>query len=237
VNRIDAAVETAIDAWHQAERWTLGRMQNPVRGFLHGGAAIASVVGTVVLLLRAPTAAARVAVVVFGLGLLGLYTTSSLYHSVPWTRRWKTRMQRLDHSMIFVLIAASYTPVAVVILDGPWRWITMAAVWGLALTGITHRLFSSMERHVLSFSLMLIMGWMSLPIMAPLSDRAGGGAVGLMALGGVLYTAGMLFKVTRWPRLWPRVFSAHELFHVLVVAASAFHWLATYRFVLPAAVG
>ncbi|MDH3293146.1 MAG: hemolysin III family protein [Acidimicrobiia bacterium] len=236
MNRFDAAIGQAKETLAcSAQRWTLGPIQNPVRGFLHGGAAVASIVGTVFLLLRAPTAAARVAVVVFGLGLLGLYTTSSLYHSVPWSHRWKSRMQRLDHSMIFVLIAASYSPVALVILDGPWRWVTMAAVWGLAVIGIAQRVLSSMERHVLSFSLMVVMGWMSLPIMAPLSSRAGTNAVGMMALGGVLYTVGMLFKVTRWPKLWPRVFSAHELFHVLVVSASVSHWIATYRFVLPAA--
>jgi len=210
-------------------------MHHPVRGFLHGGAALASVVGTAFLLVRAPTVSARIAVIVFGIGLLGLYTTSSLYHSIPWTQKWKTRMQRLDHSMIFVLIAATYTPVAVLILDGAWRWITLAVVWGMAATGIVHRIVSSMEKHVFSFTLMVVMGWMSLPIMAPLSDRAGRSAVGLMALGGVLYTMGMLFKVTRWPRLWPRVFSSHELFHLLVVTASVFHWIVAYRFVLPAA--
>jgi len=217
------------------DRWKLGPMHNPVRGFLHGAAALASVVGTVALVAKASSPPAQVAVIVFGAGLLGLYTTSSLYHSVPWPRRWKIRMQRLDHSMIFVLIAATYTPVAVLMLEGPWRWFGVIWPWFMALVGITHRLLSSMERHVFSFTLMVVMGWMSLPIMMPLADRAGVGAVGFMAIGGVLYTSGMLVKVLRWPKLWPRVFSAHELFHVLVIAASVFHWLATYRFVLPAA--
>ena len=216
-------------------RWTLGKMQNPVRGFLNGAAALASVVGTVLLLMRADSWQATFAVVVFGLGLLGLYTTSSLYHSIPWREKWRVRMQRLDHSMIFVLIAASFTPVGVLILDSPWRWVAMVVAWGIALVGILHRSFSSMERHVFSFTLMVILGWLSLPIMFPLAQRAGLTAVMLMAGGGVLYTVGMVFKVTRWPRLWPRVFSAHELFHVFVIAASAFHWTATYRYVHTAA--
>lgn len=215
-------------------RWTLGKMQNPVRGFLHGGAAVVSVLGTVLLLMRAPTWPARFAAVVFGLGLLGLFTTSSLYHSIPWRQVWKTRMQRLDHSMIFVLIAASYTPVGVLILEGPWRWVAMVAAWGIALVGILDRAFATMDRHVFSFSLMLILGWLSLPVMFPLASRAGSAAMVLMALGGGLYTIGMIFKVTHWPKLWPRVFSAHELFHVLVVAASAIHWTATYRYILTA---
>ena len=77
---------------------------------------------------------------------------------------------------------------------------------------------------------MVSLGWLSLPIMFPLANRAGFAAVVLMAVGGILYTVGMLFKVTRWPRLWPRVFSAHELFHVFVVAASAFHWMISMGF-------
>ena len=144
-------------------------------------------------------------------------------------------MQRLDHSMIFVLIAASFTPVGVLILDPPWRWVAMVVAWGITLVGVLHRSFSSMERHVFSFTLMVVLGGLSLPIMFPLARKAGGGAVALMAVGGILYTVGMLFKVTSWPRLWPRVFSAHELFHVFVVTASAFHWTATYPYVLTAA--
>jgi len=213
-------------------RWSLGKMQNPVRGFLHGTAAVVSLVGTVLLLMRASGWAGRIAALVFGVGLLGLYTTSSLYHSIPWREAWKRRMQRLDHSMIFVLIAATYTPIVVVILDGWWSWVVLVTVWGIALVGILNRLFSSMERHTFSFALMVILGWISIPIMFPLAARAGTAAVILMAVGGVLYTVGMVFKVTSWPRLWPRVFSAHELFHVFVVAASAVHWTATYRYVL-----
>ncbi len=207
-------------------------MQNPVRGFLHGGAAVVSLVGMVFLILRATSWQGRIAAVVFGIGLVALFTTSSLYHSVPWRDAWKLRMQRLDHSMIFVLIAATYTPIVVLILDGAWRWVALAMAWGIALVGILDRMFASMERHAFSFTLMVVLGWLSIPIMFPLANRAGTAAVVLMAIGGLLYTVGMVFKVTRWPRLWPRVFSAHELFHVFVVAASAVHWTATYRYVL-----
>jgi hemolysin III len=137
--------------------------------------------------------------------------------------------------MIFVLIAASFTPIGVLILEGPWRWVAMVVAWGIALVGIVQRTFASMDRHVFSFTLMVVLGWLTVPIMVPLASRAGTGAVVLMASGGLLYTVGMVFKVTKWPKLWPRVFSAHELFHVFVVAASAVHWTATYRYVLTAA--
>jgi hemolysin III len=214
------------------KRWTLGKMQNPVRGFLHGTAAVVSLVGTGFLVARAKGTTALIAAVIFGLGLLSLYTTSSLYHSIPWRGIWKRRMQRLDHSMIFVLIAATYTPIVLLVLGGWWRWITLVLAWGLALLGIIQRMVGSMDRHRFAFSLMLILGWLSIPIMFPLESRAGAVAVILLAVGGCLYTVGMVFKVTHWPRLWPRVFSAHELFHVFVVAASVLHWTATYRYVL-----
>jgi hemolysin III len=114
-------------------------MQNPVRGFLHGTAAVAGVVGTVFLLFHAPTWVSRIAVLVFGLAIIALYTTSSLYHSVPWRERWKQRMQRLDHSMIYVLIAGTYTPIAVIVIDPPWRWLVLGLVWGIVVGGVVQK--------------------------------------------------------------------------------------------------
>ncbi len=211
-------------------------MQNPVRGFLHGTAAVAAVVGTVVLMVRAPTWPARIAVLVFGLGMLALYTTSSLYHSIPWREVWKRRMRRADHSMIFVLIASSYTPIAIIVLDGAWRLTTVIVVWSVAIVGIVHKLaMRTVDRNAFSIVLMVVLGWLAVPIMVPVAQRAGVLAVLLIGLGGVLYTVGMVFLVTGWPRLWPRVFSSHELFHVLVVAASGLHYLVAYRYVVPLA--
>jgi hemolysin III len=216
-------------------RLTLGRMQNPVRGLLHGSAAVASVAGTVFLLARAGSWSGRLAFTVFGLGLVALYTTSSLYHSIPWAEVWKRRMQRLDHSMIFVLIAASYTPFAVVVLDGWLRWISLAGAWGIALVGIGQLAFFPRERFGFSIALMTTLGWLSLPVMIPIGTRIGIAAVILLAIGGILYTSGMVLVVTQRPRLWPRVFSYHEVFHVFVVTASMLHFAATYRYVAPLA--
>lgn len=214
-------------------RWTIGKMQNPIRGLLHGSAALASLVGLGFLLARAQGVAAIVAGLVFSLGLVGLFTISSLYHSVNWRPRWKLRMQRLDHSMIFVLIATSYTPVALLVLDGTWSWLSMVVVWTIAVVGITDRVIGSMTSNWFAFTLMMVLGWLAAPLMGVIWSRAGASAVLLFAAGGVLYSVGMVFNVTKWPRMWPKVFSAHELFHVMVVAASTFHWVATYRFLIP----
>jgi hemolysin III len=214
-------------------RWTIGKMQNPVRGLLHGSAAVMSLVGLGFLVARANSSAAVVSAVMFSVGMVALFTTSSLYHSVNWRPKWKLRMQRLDHSMIFFLIATSYTPVALLVLDGFWTWLSLGVVWTLAVVGITDRLLGSMKSNWFAFTLMMVLGWLAAPFMGVIWSRAGLAAVVLFAAGGVLYSVGMVFNVTRWPRMWPRVFSAHELFHVMVVAASAFHWVATYRFLIP----
>src|SRR5215204_5919395 len=104
-----------------AERICLGRMQNPIRGFLHGSAAVLSMVGAAVLWRAGENdLGMRIALVAFAASLVGLYTVSSLYHSFPWQSVWKRRMQRLDHSMIYLVVAGTYTPLAMVVLDGWW---------------------------------------------------------------------------------------------------------------------
>ena len=216
-------------------RITLGKMQNPVRGVLHGTAAVAALAGSIALVVRIPSLGGRIAAAVFGIAMVALYTTSSLYHSIPWQERWKRRMQRLDHAMIFVLIAGTYTPIAWIGLHGWLRSATLAVVWTIALVGIGQQIFFARERSSFAIALMTTMGWLAVFIMIPFFRRAGAGAVLLMALGGVLYTVGMVFLVTNKPRLWPRIFSYHELFHVMVVAATSLHFVATWRYVVPLA--
>jgi len=219
----------------ESPRITLGKMQNPVRGFLHGTAAVAALAGSIALVMRIPTLGGRIAATVFGIAMVALYTTSSLYHSVPWQERWKRRMQRLDHSMIFVLIAGTYTPIAWIALHGWLRGATLAVVWTIALVGIGQQIFFARERSNFAIALMTTMGWLAVFIMIPFFRRAGAGAALLMALGGILYTVGMVFLVTNKPRLWPRIFSYHEVFHVMVVAATSLHFMATWRYVVPLA--
>jgi hemolysin III len=210
-------------------RVTLGRMQNPVRGFLHGVAAIGFAVASGFLVARAEPGPVRIAAIVFGLGLLALYTTSALYHSIPWRPRFKRWMQRMDHSMIFVLIAASATPVTVLALDGGWRWTALVILWGVALAGILHRAVTPLDRNVLSITLMVILGWLGAPIIVSFANRIGVGGAVALAVGGILYTVGMVIMATGRPRLWPRVFSSHEVFHVLVVGASTIHFSVVFR--------
>ena len=144
-------------------------------------------------------------------------------------------MQRLDHAMIFVLIAGTFTPIGAVILDGWVRVASLGIAWFIALSGVAHHLFIKNQRFHLSIGMMVTLGWLMFPLMFPLANRAGGAPVALIAAGGIVYTVGMVIVVTQRPRLWPRIFSSHELFHVFVVTASALHFAAILRYVAPLA--
>lgn len=224
------------DSRSQLERISLGRMQNPVRGFLHGSSAVVALIGAVALVARATSAPARVTAIVFGVGLVGLYTTSSLYHSVPWREVWKRRMQRLDHSMIFLLIAASYTPVAALAIDGPAGWISLLGVWVTTVTAVSYLLSSRRIRFGITTGLMAVMGWAPFVVVWQLTSTPRSSAAWLIIVGGIVYTVGMVCLATERPRLWPRVFSYHEVFHLFVITGSAFHFAANWQVISGAVV-
>jgi hemolysin III len=217
------------------DRFTIGRMQNPVRGFLHGSAAVVSVAGIVVLVRSGNGAWSRLALGAFGVALVFLFSVSALYHSIPWAERAKSLMQRLDHTAIFVLIAGSYTAVAGIAIDGPVKWITLGMVWGVGAWGITHNIFFPGVTQRLSIILLLVMGWVGIVAAVPIANAIGTLPFGLLVVGGLLYTTGTIAMVMGRPRLWPRVFSSHEVFHVMVVAAAAIHFIVAVRYVAPLA--
>ncbi len=218
------------------DRVTLGRMQNPVRGFLHGGAAVAALAGTIYLVWRTwGDAAALAGSIIFGAALLVMYTISSLYHSVPWDVRWKRRLQRVDHSMIYLVVAGTFTPLAIGALDGASLWWCLGLVWGIALVGITLKLTLPSVSTGLSVTLQLVMGWTAILWMPQIWGSLGTGAILFIALGGVFYTVGSVIFMTKRPRLFPRSFSYHELFHLFVVLASVAHFLAIALYAVPAA--
>lgn len=212
----------------------LGRMTNPVRGFLHGSAAVVSVAGMTVLIMRsAPDAARVVSMVVFGVSMIGLYSASALYHSVPWRAKWKQRMQRVDHSMIFVLVAGTYTPIAVNVLDGGWRTVTLSVVWGAAAIGIAQKIAFPRVPDWVSIALQTTMGWFAIVPFLELVDALSNGAIALMIAGGLSYTIGLILLAHERPQLFPRVFSHHEVFHILVVLGTLFHFLMILWYVVP----
>jgi len=215
------------------DRVRLGKMTNPVRGFLHGTAAIVFLVGGITLFVISPEGSLRrFSLLTFGLSLVALFSVSSLYHSVPWRDGVKQWMQRVDHTMIYVLIAGTFTPIAAIALDGWLRWGTLAVQWGIVLIGGLEKLTRRVPSRNLSIALQTTQGWLAMFLLWPLSSRLPWTALLLIGLGGLLYTVGMVFLVTNRPRMWPRVFSYHELFHIFVVAAATLHFIAISRYVM-----
>lgn len=216
------------------DRVKLGRMLNPVRGFIDIGAASLALIGIVALIIAgAGNLSRQLALLVYGLTIVALYTVSSLYHSIPWRERWKHRMQRLDHAMIYVLIAGSYTPIAVVVLSGWLRVVTLAAIWGITAFGVIQKFALPRIRTWFAVTLTTTQGWLALLLLIPLSQLLPWPAIALTLSGGALYTIGMIFLVTQRPQLWPRVFSYHEAMHVFVVGGSLLHWIMTMRYIAP----
>jgi hemolysin III len=218
------------------DRMTLGRMQNPIRGFLHGGAALAALAGTIYLVARTwDDGAALVGSLVFGTALLVMYTVSSLYHSVPWGVDWKRRLQRVDHSMIYLVVAGTLTPIAIAGLDGAALWWCLGLVWSIAVVGISLKFLLPGVSTGLSVTLQLAMGWTVILWMPQIWKSLGPGAIVFIAIGGVFYTVGTVIFMMKRPKLLPRSFSYHELFHVFVVLASVSHFLAVALYAVPAA--
>jgi hemolysin III len=209
-------------------------MQHPVRGFLHGTAAVLSVVGMIVLAVETAGDLPRMfTMIIFGGSMVALYTTSSLYHSVPWKERWKKRMQRFDHSMIFLLVAGTYTPISFNVLTGPWKWITLGVVWGIAVLGILQKMLFPKVRNWLSFTLYMVMGWFAVIPVKELFDRLPLEAMVLLIVGGASYSVGMILLITKRPQLFPRIFSYHEVFHILVITGTLLHFLMIFTYVVP----
>ena len=142
-------------------------------------------------------------------------------------------MQRLDHSMIYVLVAGSWTPLAAVVLDGRWRVTVLAVVWGLAMFGIAQKVFIPQMPLWFSIAIQTTMGYFALVPLVELMGRLSPAAIALMFTSGALYTIGLVLFALRRPRLLPRVFSYHEVFHVFVIAASALHFVLVLRYVVP----
>jgi hemolysin III len=208
-------------------------VKNPIRTLLHGGSAGAAVVGAALLARTAAGDRQLLAGLIYSLTLVAMYTVSALYHGVGWEQRRRAFMQRLDHSMIFLLVAGTFTPFGLVVIDGWLRPFLLALVWAMALVGIALKFVLARVSTHLSVALQHTMGWLSLVALPLIWSRAGPKAVWLLLAGGVAYSAGTVVFALQRPRLASRVFSHHELFHVLVIAGSVCHFLAVWWYVMP----
>lgn len=163
---------------------------------------------------------------IYGVTLVGLYAASTLYHSVQ-SPRIKHALKIIDHCSIYLLIAGTYTPFTLVLLHGGWGWTLFGIVWGLSIFGIVFKIFFVDHFKVTSVSIYLLMGWMAIVAIKPMLAMIPMGGVRLLVLGGLIYTAGILFYV------WKRIPYNHAIWHLFVLAGSACHYFAVMFYVLP----
>ena len=203
-----------------------------LRGVFHQWAFVASVAAGVVLVALADGARARTAAWIYAASLALMFGASALYHRVPWrSLRVRAWMRRLDHCGIFLLIAGTYTPFALLAFDGSLATVVLVLVWAGAAAGIAFNLLWIDAPRWLGAGLYVALGWLGV-IAVPELFAAGVAWAVLLIVGGGLYTLGALAYAAQWPNPAPAVFGFHEVFHVLVVVAAATQFVAVTAIVL-----
>ncbi|MBW3581677.1 MAG: hemolysin III family protein [Euryarchaeota archaeon] len=201
---------------------------NSVSHMVGGGLAV---IGLFVLIALADGALEIVSAVLYGLGLVSVYTFSSIYHGVPAGPRTEVWLERLDHVAIYLLIAGTYTPVTLILLGGGWGWSLFGTVWGISIIGIVLALTVPLGPKWIHITGYVALGWTAVvaaPVLWPLLS---GTAKTLLVMGGVVYTVGALFYVWDRPRIVGRL-GAHELWHLFVIGGSLLHFVFVAAYVL-----
>jgi hemolysin III len=226
--KAESAKEVASEA--------IAAVKPKLRGVSHEWAFFLSLGLGAALIVAADTPQATLAVAIYAASLSALFGTSALYHRVDWkrpdVRRW---MRRLDHSMIFFLIAGTYTPFALLVLDGPLSDAILAVVWAGAVIGAIVEMVWIEHPKWVAAVIYMSLGWVAAIGFPGLWEGMGVGGALLVAAGGLLYTVGAVVYATQRPDPNPRVFGYHEIFHLFVIAAAAAHFAAVAFFALPAA--
>lgn len=211
-------------------------VREPVNAFTHLTGAALSLVGTFLLLIYGGkgsplTQTAILSIIVFGISLVALYTTSGIYHLVRTSDAILLKLKKLDHSMIFILIAGSYTPFCLLSLTGIWRISIITLVWSLAIIGIALKIFWIDMPRWLSTGLYIGMGWVAVFALKPLYTSLDFAGFMWLVMGGVMYTIGGIIYGLKKPN-FSSSFGFHETFHIFVMLGSACHYWAVFNYVL-----
>jgi hemolysin III len=233
--RMGERASAARDAMEEKASDAIALVKPKLRGVSHEWAFFLSLGFGVALIVLAKTPKATLAVAIYAVSLSALFGTSALYHRVNWSRpnvrQW---MRRLDHSMIFFLIAGTYTPFALLVLNGPLADAILAVVWIGAIAGaIVEMVWIDHPKWVAAI-IYLAIGWVAVAAFPELWSEMGVAGTLLVAAGGLLYTAGAVVYATQRPNPSPRVFGYHEVFHALVILAAAAQFAAIAFYALPA---
>ncbi len=226
---------SSIRQQNRHERWDLDvdppQRKPLLRGWSHAIGAVIAVVAVAALLIHVGNPLKRIPLMVYGIALVLLLSVSAMYHIGDWPTRIRRVLQRFDHSNIFLFIAATYTPVAVVLLHGGIQLGVIIGAWTCAAAGIATTQLSIRAPRWVTALLYILMGWGAVIILPNL--LVVGMPLVLVLIGGVLYSLGAVAYATKRPRLWPRVFGYHEVFHLAVLAASVLFYLFMVVVIVP----
>ena len=197
------------------------------RGRLHQAAFFACIPAVVALVVVAPGAKARVGAIVYGVAILLQFASSAMYHRGEWSEQAYANMRRLDHSMIFVLIAGTYTPMCLMALHGTVGWVVLTLAWTGAVVGILTKLYR-VDLHVISGIMYVGLGWIAVFVLPALARALSDASMILVVAGGLLYSLGALALATHHPDPWPETFGYHEVWHAATVAGGACFFVAIF---------
>lgn len=215
----------------------LNRLKYPLRSLIGMLAVFLSVIAVIFLVYRAATVGTIwhvVAFSIYGTSLITLWTVSTLYHSLNVSSAANRILEQLDHAMIYFLIAGTYTPVCLIVLQGGWGWSLLGINWGLAITGIILKLvFRQPSRGIIAllFVLYILMGWLIVVAWGPLVRALSQGGIFWLVLGGIFYTVGAVIYNIKRLKITPQ-FGAHEIWHLFVMAGSFCHFWLMLKYVL-----
>lgn len=211
-------------------------IREPINGLTHLFGAILSFAGLLALVIKATATTdsmlAIMAVIIFGVSMILLYAASATYHMVVAKDHVIAFLRRIDHSMIFVLIAGTYTPLCLISLQGVTGWVLFAVISSIAIAGVTFKLVWFHSPRWLSTALYIVMGWIVVfysPALAPIIGMNG---MTLLILGGLFYTVGAFIYWLKPKFLSFKHMGFHEIFHIFILFGSLFHFFCIYRYVL-----
>ena len=203
------------------------------RGRIHQVAFFVSLPAGAVLILLANGPAAITVASVYAVSLAAVFGSSAIYHRGHWTEAARRWLKRIDHSMIYVLIAASYTPVAALVLGGPWEVVLLSVIWAGAVVGVTMKMARPDGLSAVSAALYIVLGWLAIVALPQLAREMTVAELVLLLAGGMLYTAGAIVFARRRPDPSPSIFGYHEVWHSFMVAAAACHYAMILLLLLP----
>lgn len=209
----------------------VNKLREPMNGFTHFIGLLLSIAATILLIINSRDALQLFSLSIFGSGLILLYTISTLYHWLNLSDKGVKRLRKADHIMIFINIAATYTPVCLLALKGTFGNRLLSGVWLVALAGIIIKLFWMGAPRWLSTLIYLLMGWLAVFVIIPMIHILPTGAIVWLFIGGLWFTIGAIIYAKKKPDPLPGIFGFHEIFHVFVLLGSLSHFIMIYKYI------